>query len=400
MEAGAHGLLARVCARMECAWRAAMAADEQRAGGLAEIGSGMYAAAAAALANLGAQEAAQAFDFCIDAWVAATKAEAAEGRGAARAVLRLLAASRPLLIHRFATHPAAFPQLLAVLGSSAPLGGRRAGGVLVASQIAAAAADPANSALFPGFDAQAKGGSPPALALLQAEAARQLDAWVQSTAQAERARGLLALAALHEAGGGALAGALWAQPEWVGDLWDQAEFDLPPTQLALLRLADASATGAQAPAMKRAGNALVQALARNRAEGAQAAEAAQVADAAAAVLAKWSGVGLPKQPPGAGAAPQDAAEAPGAAPDADPAALADVHMARIAELTRSGEATAAGVEPVQRAAEALGFLCLRPPIKDRVARNAPLLGALFRFAQAAADAPALRFAAVMLVRNL
>ncbi|KAJ2357020.1 SWI5-dependent HO expression protein 4 [Coemansia sp. RSA 2618] len=272
--------------------------------------------------------------------------------------------------------------------------------MLVASQLAAAARDPESSARFPNYDVASVSrttapSTPPALAQLRTTTASTLDARVQSTIQSERAQGLLALAALYESGAGSeLATTLWAKSGWAEDLWDQGEFDKRETQLALLCLADACSTDAKVSAvMKRLGNGLVQALARKRSDQ----EDLELADVASAVLAKWSGL-----PTAAAAAPRDANTEEVSAPDtddADPMQLADTHIERITALAGQDITDTGVCAAAERSTEALGFLCLRPELKERVAQNSALLQTLFA-AALKSDATALKFATVMLIRNL
>ncbi|KAJ2784640.1 SWI5-dependent HO expression protein 4 [Coemansia javaensis] len=425
--AGSRQSLAEVAGRMARGWerRDADGAFKQRA---CSHGASMYAAAAHALATLGGQAqgpgaadgalgAAYAF-YVHQVWPVGSLPDAAGGAqgGVCQGALRLLAGSAPHFVAAFVSAgppgrgAAASPmgRLLGLLGqpqasdsdsdSDSDGGGRGAPALamLVASQVVGAARDPANSALLPGHDpaaTAAAGGPATALARLRATAAEVLDAWVQSTAQAERARGLRALAALYEAGAGAeLAAELWLRSGWAEDLWDQGEFDRGETQAALLRLADAcSADGGSGARMKRLGSGLVQALARG--------PDAALAELAAVVLAKWSG--LPAAPaaakPGQGAAEKDGAGQD--TPDADPIQLADTHIRRIAACAGAGAGADLGA--AERSAEALAYLCLRPQLKEHVARSDGLLAALFGLARGAGAARAgLRFAAVMLIGNL
>ncbi|KAJ1723311.1 SWI5-dependent HO expression protein 4, partial [Coemansia biformis] len=276
--------------------------------------------------------------------------------------------------------------------------------MLLANQLAAAARDPENSALFPGYDAAARSSGPPrALVRLRAAAVEMLDGWVQSTIQAERRRGLLATAALYEAGAGTdLAADLWLKTGWAEELWDQGEFDKPETQLALLRLADARSTDAGASArMRTLGSGLVQALARKSGDSNSA--SAGLAGLASVVLAKWSGLPAGPAAPGTGvgaAAAAPAAEGP--AEDmagVDPIQLADTHTKRILAHAGSAGGAAADDEVVEKSAEALGYLCLKPQSREHVARNTELLQALFALARKS-DRAALRFATVMLIGNL
>ncbi|KAJ2749784.1 hypothetical protein IWQ56_007159, partial [Coemansia nantahalensis] len=316
--------------------------------------------------------------------------------------LRLLTANRRQFVLAFAGAPdapgqkdaASLPvvRLLELLGQPADAAAEsgRPLAMLLASQLAAAAKDPENSAPnAPGHDAGGRGSGGPARALVQLRGATAsvLDGWIQSTAQAERRQGLLAAAALYEAGAGAdMAADLWLKSGWAEELWDQGEFDKPATQLALLELADACATDASVGAqMKRHGNGLVQALARGGPGSSE--DAAGLAALASVVLAKWSGLptaGAKAAAPATALAPEEPAQDTA---DADPIQLADDHIRRI--LAHSGAGATA--EAVERSAESLGYLCLKPRLKEHVARNSELLQTLFSLARAA-DRGGLRFA--------
>ncbi|KAJ2000552.1 SWI5-dependent HO expression protein 4, partial [Coemansia thaxteri] len=360
----ARGMLERVAQRIGAAW-AQPCSDgfRQRA---CRHGAGMYVEAAHALATQAGDHGTAAKDppredsavtqhayaFFVDhVWAVGTRDGAAEFREVGQGALRLAAANGALFAGLFARSGAAVERLLALLGQAGG-GERRALALLVASQVAAAAARTEASQQQ-----------------LAAAAARIADAWVQSGVQAERARGLRALAALCEAGARDAAAALWRRDGWAADLWEQAEFDHADTQRALLAFADAAAADAAAAApMKAAGCALVRALAR--AEGDRA-----LADAAAGVLAKWAGGG------GGGSDPRD--------PGLDPLALADRHVRRMADGCPAD------------AVEALGFLCLQPRVKEHVAaQHAAALRRLFAAAARPAAPAALTFAALMLIRNL
>ncbi|KAJ1799143.1 SWI5-dependent HO expression protein 4, partial [Coemansia sp. RSA 2599] len=311
-----------------------------------------------------------------------------------------------------------FVRLLNLLGQKSD--DARSMALLLSSQLVNAVTDPFNSTVFPGFDAKAARTSstqntpPPALVQLRAIAARVLDAWVQSTMQAERACGLLALASLYEAGvGPSISSELWLKDGWIEDLWDQGEFDKPEAQLALVRLADACSTDSKVgPLMKKAGNGLVQELVRKgssgKPDGSRDSVAQELVDSAAVVLAKWSGVGTAAANPSnsavAGAASElasnieDLEDKTPALEDADPTLLVDMHAKRILELCSKGVSDTS-TAAVQRAAEALAYLCLKPKIKEYVIHNESLLRSLFSYAQKT-KAGGLVFSATMLIRNL
>ncbi|KAJ2835606.1 SWI5-dependent HO expression protein 4, partial [Coemansia sp. 'formosensis'] len=369
------------------------------------LGAAMYTTAAYALSTHEAAPSDSAlhevvrgsFVFCISQlWLIGTLPVAAadEFRDVGQGILRLLTANRPLFLSIFVTSAPAVDRLLMLLGQA--LGSeRRSMAMLIASQVVASAKDPSNSSRLPGYEPPTARSGAPALALvkLQQGAVRVLDAWVQSTAQAERTQGLLAIAALYEAGVGSdVVAALWLQGGWVEELWDQGDVDLRPTQLALLALADASSSDAAVgPRMKKAGNGLVQELVRKGSAKSATGEDRGLAERAAVVLAKWSGVVV--------AAPTAKSGSVEAAPteDVDPVVLADMHMQHISDaLAAPGEPDCAAVE---RATEALGYLCLQPQLKEHVTQNESLLKALFSYAAKSAVA-SLKFSAIMLVRNL
>ncbi|KAJ2301969.1 SWI5-dependent HO expression protein 4, partial [Coemansia sp. RSA 2610] len=272
--------------------------------------------------------------------------------------------------------------------------------MLISSQLAAAAKDPRSSANFPGYDVAAGSRSnaplPPALTQLRAVAASTLDAWVQSTVQAERSRGLLSLAALYESGaGGELAAGVWQKSEWAEELWDQGEFDKPETQLALLTLADACSTDTKlAATMKNLGSGLVQALARKRA-GSNALDS-QLAEAASVVLAKWTGLSTAAATKSRDSEPKIDGNHD---TDADPLELADTHIQRIILRTEQDIADTDVASTVERSVESLGYLCLKPKLKEHVVQNTKLLQALFSAAQKT-ESMSLKFATIMLIRNL
>ncbi|PIA15075.1 hypothetical protein COEREDRAFT_98427 [Coemansia reversa NRRL 1564] len=382
----------------------------------ARHGARMYAACACALATfvgsssseeqVGGAAAAAAMQkkmyelYIGRVWLEATEATAAEEEAgdATQGLLRMLTADRALFAKLFAAavgvaeakEARPLERLLVQLGQGDTAGGSARGmAMLVVSQLVAASKEPVGGAR--------SDGPPAAIQQLRTDTARVLDGWIQSTQQAERTRGLRALAALYESGTGTeLAAELWLQRGWAEELWDQGDWDGRDAQLALLRLADASSAHATVAAqMKRLGSALVLKLARRQTgSGEKAAEDDAVADAAAGVLAKWAG--LPAEAAGTvgqeGTAP-DAAEP---TPEANPMELADQHMSRIAALATTGADAAAAMES---SVEALGYLSLRPSLKEHITQNSTALAAIFACGQASGSA-SFCFAAAMLVRNL
>ncbi|KAJ2755074.1 SWI5-dependent HO expression protein 4 [Coemansia pectinata] len=370
------------------------------------LGAALYTTAAYALSTHEASQndsvlsevVRRSFAFCVSQlWLVGTLPVATvdEYRDVGQGILRLLTANRPLFLSLFVTCTPAIERLLTLLGQ--PSGsGRRSMAMLIASQLVASAKDPSNSSHLPGYEPPTARGGAPALALtkLQQCVVRVLDSWVQSTAQAERTQGLLAIAALYESGVGSdLVAELWLQSGWVGELWDQGDVDLKSTQLALLALADASSSDAAVgPRMKKAGNGLVQELVRKGSSKSATSEDRGLAELAAVVLAKWSGVASTPA-----AAPEHGVVEAVPTEDADPMVLADMHMQRIIDLlASSAEPDCAAVE---RATEALGYLCLQPKLKEHVAQNESLLKGLFSFATKSTVA-SLKFSVIMLVRNL
>ncbi|KAJ1720618.1 SWI5-dependent HO expression protein 4 [Coemansia erecta] len=349
--------------------------------------------------------------FISQVWMVGTLpvATSAEVREVVQGALRLLTADRPMFIRQFVSAAPSFVRLLDMLGQKEEA--VRSLALLFASQLLSAACDPMNSLQFPGFDTKAARASatqktpPPALLQVRALVTRTLDTWIQSTAQAERSRGLRALAGLYEAGVGAdVSAELWLKDGWVEELWDQGEFDKLETQLALLHLADASSADAKISGlMKKTGNGLVQELVRKGKKSKDGSMEKELADTAAVVLSKWTGVSAAPAGPSAPAAGTasgivEIPDADDVAEDADPRALADMHAKRITELASQG-ASDANTTAIQRAAEALGYLCLKPELKQHVSQNSDLLRALFSYAQKSSIA-ALKFSATMLVRNL
>ncbi|KAJ2809160.1 SWI5-dependent HO expression protein 4 [Coemansia guatemalensis] len=333
-------------------------------------------------------------------WLEATAATATaeEAGDATQGLLRMLTADRTLFAELFAAAGGGVTEakgmrplerLLAQLGQSDTAGGSARGmAMLVVSQLVAAAKGTASG--------KRSEGPPAAIQQLRADTARILDGWIQSTKQAERTRGLQALAALYESGTGTeLAAELWLQRGWAEELWDQGEWDGHDAQLALLHLADASSAHATVAAqMKRLGSALVLKLARRKPDnGADAAEDA-VANAAAGVLAKWAG--LPADAAAAAGQEGVAPEAAEPTPEADPVELADQHMSRITAQATAGADAAATMEA---SVEALGYLSLRPSLKEHIVQNSAALAAIFACGQASGSA-SFCFAAAMLVRNL
>ncbi|KAJ2699668.1 SWI5-dependent HO expression protein 4 [Coemansia sp. IMI 209128] len=373
-----------------------------------KLGAALYTTAAYALStHEGSQNDSvlsevvrRSFAFCVSQlWLIGTLPVATkdEYRDVGQGVLRLLTANRPLFLSLFVTSAPATERLLLLLGQ--PSGSeRRSMAMLIVSQLVASAKDPSNSSKFVGYEPSTARSGAPSLALvkLQQSTVRVLDSWVQSTAQAERTRGLSAMAALYEAGiGSDLVAELWLQSGWVDELWDQGDVDLRTTQLALLALADAcSSDTAVGPRMKKAGNGLVQELVRRGSSKSATNEDRELAERAAVVLAKWSGVAsTPAAPTTESGSVVEAAPTE----DADPAVLADMHMQRIVDLlASSGEPDRAAVE---RATEALGYLCLQSKLKEHVVQNESLLKGLFSFATKSPVA-SLKFSAIMLVRNL
>ncbi|KAJ2704977.1 SWI5-dependent HO expression protein 4 [Coemansia sp. IMI 203386] len=398
-------------------------------------GAGMYASAIYALVSTSEidadSELAHVSDALSDAyvlyinqiWLVGTLsvASAAEMKAIVQGALRLLTAHRPLFVYQFTTASqrakdkaaaSPFVRMLSLLGQSGD--DTRSIALLFASQLLNAAIEPFNSTLFPGFDAKAARASssqrtpPPALIQLRTIATSVLDEWIQSTMQAERTRGLLSLASLYEAGvGPSILSELWLKDGWVEDLWDQGEFDKPETQLALVHLADACGTdGKVGPLMKKAGNGLVQELVRKGNSSNSDSVVAELVDSAAVVLAKWSGVSTaPANPSNPVVASSEMASGieeldnkTPALDDTDPAQLVDMHSKRIVELAAKDVSDANGAA-VQRATEALGYLCLKPKIKEYLVKNESLLKTLFSYVQNAKTA-GLVFSAAMLVRNL
>ncbi|KAJ2107184.1 SWI5-dependent HO expression protein 4 [Coemansia sp. RSA 922] len=370
------------------------------------LGVALYTAAAYALSTHEASQndsilsevVRRSFAFCVSQlWLVGTLpvATADEYRDVGQGILRLLTANRPLFLSLFVTCTPAIERLLTLLGQ--PSGsGRRSMAMLIVSQLVASAKDPSNSSRLPGYEPPAARGGAPALALtkLQQCVVRVLDSWVQSTAQAGRTQGLLAIAALYESGVGSdLVAELWLQSGWVDELWDQGDVDLKSTQLALLALADASSSDAAVgPGMKKAGNGLVQELVRKGSSKSTTNEDRELAELAAVVLAKWSGVASAPV-----AAPEPGVVKAVPTEDADPMVLADMHMQRIIDLLASNaEPDCAAVE---RATEALGYLCLQSKLKEHVSQNEALLKGLFLFATKSTVA-SLKFSVIMLIRNL
>ncbi|KAJ1874499.1 SWI5-dependent HO expression protein 4 [Coemansia sp. RSA 990] len=268
--------------------------------------------------------------------------------------------------------------------------------MLVVSQLSAAVKDPNNSAQFSNYNV-ADGMRtkdplpPPALTQLREATCDLLDTWIQSNIQADRSRGILSLAALYESGSGSdLAGFLWQKKGWIEELWDQGEFDKPETQLSLLSLADACSTDPKlAAAMKKLGSGLVQALARKK--GSATSIDGKLAETASVVLAKWSSLSTP-------AAAADQTELKESDLQADSLELANMHMQRIIDYTEDA-LDASKTEAVERATESLGYLCLKPELKEHVVQNTKLLQKLFS-ATRQCESTALRFATTMLIRNL
>ncbi|KAJ2522063.1 SWI5-dependent HO expression protein 4 [Coemansia sp. RSA 2049] len=359
-------------------------------------------------------------------------------------VLRLLTAAKPLFVYLFTAasgsgsngsgskKPSKTPvsRLLQMLGVAAnsPVPSEtkaRSHALLIVSQLVAAAKDPANAAMFPEHDAsssraRAQAHSAPSAAVMQLrkEVTGIIDEWIQSTIQLERSRGLLSAASLYEGGVGPdLLSDLWLKSGWAGDLWDQGEFDKPETQLSLLRFADASSTDVSVgKQMKSLGNGLVQELAKRQATSNGGSDVDdELAAAASVVLAKWSGVATASasasaQAPGsegktAGAdSEMDPAGGNSTTPDIDPMVLANMHMERISDALNTRDSNNNGSADsldnnIEKAVEALGFLCLKPAVKEHVAHNEGFLKRLFVVGQKTTSM-SLRFSILMLIRNL
>ncbi|KAJ1949395.1 SWI5-dependent HO expression protein 4 [Linderina macrospora] len=418
-EKPAEQMLVRFAMAVAAAWEA-----HHSDGGFKQLacchGAGMYAGAAYALSKAKTDDTkvqqclVQAFAFYISQIWMVGSLPAAEFKQVGQGLLRLLTANKPVFLHAFAMASTGakkgavspLERLLNLLGEES--GERHPLALLIVSQLVSAAKDPQNSSEFSDYNqtASARGTqTPPAIAALRTSATRILDTLVQSTLQAERTCGLLSLASLFEAGVGAdLAGDLWKKSGWIEDLWDQGEFDKQTTQLALLKLADSSSSDVKlGAAMKEFGNGLVQELARKASSKQQADR--DLADAAAIVLAKWSGAPAPAPTPAATATAQQ--QMPSkieeigdqASKDMGPMQLADIHMRRITECASKSPTDVAAASSMEKAVEALGYLCLKPAMKEHVAHNSSLLRSLFAFAQKS-SLPSLKFSTIMLVRNL
>ncbi|KAJ2661217.1 SWI5-dependent HO expression protein 4 [Coemansia sp. RSA 1200] len=357
-------------------------------------------------------------------------------------ILRLLTAAKPLFVYLFTTasgsgrkgsgsnklSKTSVSRLLRMLGVAAdsPVPSETKGrshALLIVSQLVAAAKDPANSVMFPEHDAsssrtRALAHSAPSAAVMQLrkEVTGIIDEWIQSTIQSERSRGLLSAASLYEGGVGSdLLSDLWLKSGWVGDLWDQGEFDKPETQLSLLRFADASSTDVSVgKQMKSLGNGLVQELAKRKATSKGGSNIDdELAAAASVVLAKWSGVATASTP---AQAPESEGKTAGVdsemdptggnstTSDIDPMVLANMHMERISDALNMRVSNKNGSvdsldNSIEKAVEALGFLCLKPTVKEHVAHNEGFLQRLFAVGQKTTSMP-LRFSILMLIRNL
>ncbi|KAJ1663394.1 SWI5-dependent HO expression protein 4 [Coemansia sp. RSA 1813] len=355
-------------------------------------------------------------------------------------ILRLLTANRPLFVYLFVTasdssgkgsstkktSKTPVSRLLHILGtadesSSASKGKSRSLALLIASQLVAAAKDPANSVMFPEHDpsesrsrAQARLAPTAAIARLRSEIVRIVDEWIQSTIQSERSCGLFSAASLYEGGVGSdLLADLWLKSGWAEDLWDQGEFDKPETQLSLLRFADSSSTDVSAgKQMKNLGNGLVQELAKRKVSSKRGGAGidAELAASASVVLAKWSGVSAPASQPDSKKNDVDSSidqnGDSSVLADVDPIDLANIHIERISDaLGKSDLNKNASTDvlnsnsSVEKATEALGFMCLKPKVKEHVAHNEDFLKTLFALGQKTASV-SLRFSIIMLIRNL
>ncbi|KAJ2846262.1 SWI5-dependent HO expression protein 4, partial [Coemansia brasiliensis] len=293
-------------------------------------------------------------------------------------------------------NPLPHERLLSLLSQPRTSSNIRSIAMLVASQLSLAIKDPNNSAQFPNYNVADGVRSknplpPPALTQLQEITCDLLDSWIQSTIQTDRNRGLVSLAALYESGSGSdLAGSLWQKSGWIEELWDQGEFDKPETQLSLLYLADACSTDPKiAAAIKGVGYGLVQALARKKSS--TKSMDGELAETASVVLAKWSSLSPL-------AAATDKAELKESKLQTDSLELANMHMQRIISYTKD-TLDASEISAVERATESLGYLCLKPELKEHIVLNEKLLQKLFSVARQY-ESTALKFATVMLIRNL
>ncbi|KAJ1857629.1 SWI5-dependent HO expression protein 4 [Coemansia sp. RSA 1822] len=360
-----------------------------------KFGAKMYTTAVYALSthvDCDAEVLQSAVDFYVgQIWLVGTL-PASDGDDVCQGILRLLTASRPQLIYSFVKSNGSLPveRLLNLLGQPRSSNSRSLA-MLIASQLTAAVQDPEASSMFPGYVAStSRTNAPAALVQLRTEAAEILDTLVQSTIQSERTRGLYALAALYESGAGSeMAVNVWTKNGWAEELWDQGEFDLCETQLSLVHLADACSTDTKVSAsMKKLGNGLVQALARKH--------TGELGEIASVVLAKWSNLPAPVNP-GTNTEPNDGPETLDTN-DADPVQLADSHIARIIALADSNASDPKVATAAERSTEALGFLCLNPALKQHIVQSPLVLQTIFTLAQK--SNPQLKFAAVMLIRNL
>ncbi|KAJ1893219.1 SWI5-dependent HO expression protein 4, partial [Coemansia sp. IMI 209127] len=367
------------------------------------------------------------YDFYIQqVWMVGTlQTSTAEEIGEiSQGILRLLTANKPLFVYLFITASSSgskgsnspVSRLLHMLGtadetSSLSEAKGRSLALLIASQLVAAAKDPENSAMFPENDtseatrsrAQTRMAPTAAITRLRLEVVRLVDEWIQSTIQLERSRGLLSAASLYEGGiGSDLLADLWLKSGWAEDLWDQGEFDKPETQLSLLRFADACSTDvAVGKQMKNLGNGLVQELVKRKKASKGGAD---LAAAASVVLAKWSGVAASTSKQSSKTNEADSGvEQTGdnsVSADIDPIDLANIHMERIADAVGQSNVSIDSLNSsTEKAAEALGFLCLKPKAKEHVARNEGFLKTLFALGQKTSSV-SLRFSIIMLIRNL
>ncbi|KAJ2621281.1 SWI5-dependent HO expression protein 4 [Coemansia sp. RSA 1358] len=385
--------------------------------------------------------------FIQQVWLVGTLpvATADEIKDVCQGILRLLTANKPLFLYLFISSSASSKQKSKAKSSASPIerllrmlgvaatntsseSKHRSLALLVANQLVGAAKVPNNSSMFaePSTIHPSRSGSSSgitakpeltgAMTQLRSIVVSLVDSWIQSTVQNERSHGLLAAAALYEGGVGSdLLSDLWLKKGWVEDLWDQGEFDKPETQLSLLNFADACSTDVTVgKQMKEAGNGLVQELARKGKTASLKNSTnidTEIEVAASVVLAKWSGVST-AAPASAGASGnaksnEAASDTHGVSrntktEDADPVDLANIHIDRISSaINKCGTNVSSITEAaaIEKAVEALGFLCLKPKIKEHVAPKEEFLRLLFGFVQKA-SVSSLKFGAIMLIRNL
>ncbi|KAJ2843680.1 SWI5-dependent HO expression protein 4, partial [Coemansia erecta] len=153
--------------------------------------------------------------------------------------------------------------------------------------------------------------------------------------------------------------------------------------------------------MKNHGNGLVQELVKRKKVSKSGTD---LAAAASVVLAKWSGVAASASKRGGKTNEVDSgveqigdSSVPA---DIDPIDLANIHMERIADSVNQSNASIDSLDSsTEKAAEALGFLCLKPKAKEHVAHNEGFLKMLFALGQKTSSV-SLRFSIIMLIRNL